>query len=207
MSDRDFREEANTGAQDESFGKERSTSAKGAAEDVAAEAKESASVLKDEAVKQAREAGSLLRDRAKRTFDEGKGQVAAQVGSVAASFRRSGEQLRSDNHRDLARYNDLLAERVEEVADYLRERDADGIWRDVERTARRQPVLFFGGLLALGLVSAQFLRPSQRERYPARDRGRRRTSTYQRETVSTPRQTRVYDSSTRVYDKEEEDGR
>lgn len=203
----DYKEtEPNTPPRDESFGKGRSTSAKGAAEDVASEAKETANVLKDEAVKQARETGSRLREQARATLDESKSQVAAQVGSVAASFRRSGEQLRNDNHQDLARYNDLLAERVEEVADYLRDRDANGIWRDVERTARRQPVLFFGGLLALGVVSAQFLRPSRREHNVER---RRTTSYRSKETASAPRETRVYDSSTRVYDDrtEERDGR
>jgi hypothetical protein len=53
---------------------------------------------------------------------------------------------------------------VDQVANYLRDKDARAMRTDLENLARRQPALVLGGALILGLMGARFLKSSQRER-------------------------------------------
>jgi hypothetical protein len=55
-----------------------------------------------------------------------------------------------------------VAERVEEVTNYLRARDVPELVGETQEFARRQPGLFVGAALALGFVGARFLMSSGR---------------------------------------------
>ena len=57
---------------------------------------------------------------------------------------------------------DTVARQVEQVADYLRNKDARAMRQDLENLARRQPALLIGSALVLGLIGARFLKSSER---------------------------------------------
>jgi hypothetical protein len=61
---------------------------------------------------------------------------------------------------------------VDQVANYLRSKDAQAMKTDLENLARRQPALVLGGALFLGLIGARFLKSSQRERRSSQSYGR-----------------------------------
>jgi len=91
------------------------------------------------------------------------GQKEAATGSlnsVAHAFRQTSEQLRDNEQTGIADYVERAAGQVEHFAGYLSRRDIRGLAQDVEQFARREPALFLGGALTLGIFAARFLKSS-----------------------------------------------
>jgi len=82
------------------------------------------------------------------------------INTVANAFRQASDQLREQDQAGIARYLDQASAQVENFANYLGRRDVREIARDAEGFARREPALFLGGALALGLFAARFLKSS-----------------------------------------------
>jgi hypothetical protein len=120
--------------------------------------------VKNQVVDQAKNTFQQAKERATSSLGESKGQFADQVGAVADALRRTTEHLRSEDQSRIAGFTDSLARQVDQVANYLRNKDAAGMRRDLENVARRQPALMIGGALVLGLVGARFLKSSERRR-------------------------------------------
>ena len=87
------------------------------------------------------------------------GRGADVLGQVSQAIRQSGEQLRSEQPQ-IASFADTAAEQVDRASQYLRQTDYQGLVRGAEDFARRQPAVFLGGALALGLVASRFLKAS-----------------------------------------------
>jgi hypothetical protein len=47
------------------------------------------------------------------------------------------------------------------LSDYLRDKSLTDVVGDVERFARREPVIFVGGAFLIGLLGSRFLKSSQ----------------------------------------------
>jgi hypothetical protein len=118
--------------------------------------------VKNQVVGQAKNTFQQARDRAGSSLGESKGQLADQFGGIAAALRRTTEHLRSEDQQRIAGLTDTVARQVEQVADYLRNKDAGAMRQDVENLARRQPALMIGGALILGLIGARFIKSSER---------------------------------------------
>ena len=127
-------------------------------------AREQIREVKDQVVGQARNSLQQARDRASSSLGESKGQFADQFGTIADALRRTTEHLRSEDQERIAGITDTVARQVDQVANYLRSKDAMAMRTDLENLARRQPALVIGGALVLGLVGARFLKSSQRDR-------------------------------------------
>lgn len=87
------------------------------------------------------------------------GRGADMLDQVSKAIRQSGEQLRSDQPQ-IASLADTAAQQVDRAGDFLRQTDFQGMVRGAEDFARRQPAMFLGGALALGLVASRFLKAS-----------------------------------------------
>jgi hypothetical protein len=81
------------------------------------------------------------------------------ISQVADAVRQSGEQLR-DQQPQVASFADTAAGQVDRFAQYLRGANAQDLLRQTEDFARRQPAIFLGGALALGLIASRFLKAS-----------------------------------------------
>lgn len=118
----------------------------------------------DESVKRVQDAASGLVEQARNAAETRvSGQVSAASDSLqhaALAIRQSGQSLREQDQTQVATLADTAAEQVERVAGYLQGRDARQLMGDVEDMARREPVLFVGGGLALGLLAARLLKSS-----------------------------------------------
>jgi hypothetical protein len=121
--------------------------------------------VKNQVVGQAKNTFQQARDRATSSLGESKGQFAEQFTTIADALRRTTEHLRSEDQQRIAGLTDTVARQVEQVADYLRNKDARGMRQDLENLARRQPALMIGGALVLGLIGARFFKSSERRRY------------------------------------------
>jgi hypothetical protein len=119
--------------------------------------------VKDQVVGQAKSTLQQARDRASTSLGESKGQFAEQVGTVAAALRRTTEHLRAEDQQRIAGLTDTVARQVDQIANYLRNKDARAMRTDLENLARRQPAMVLGGALVLGLIGARFFKSSQRD--------------------------------------------
>ena len=89
-----------------------------------------------------------------------KDQAATNLTDVSQAVSQVGSQLRQNDHDTLAQYADMAAQQVNRVASYLRERNINEMFDEVQGLARRQPALFLAGAFALGMLGARFLRSS-----------------------------------------------
>jgi hypothetical protein len=85
------------------------------------------------------------------------------LGRVAQAVRSSTQQLRDQQHGTIAGYVDQAADQIENWSRRLKEKDIDELVSDVQRLARRQPLVFIGSAFALGLVGARFLKSSRQQ--------------------------------------------
>ncbi len=127
---------------------------------------------KDKVVGQARDTFRNAREQAGRGLSDTRRQAADQIGGIAGAFRRTGEQLRTDQQDRFADLAESVGQGIDHAADYLRRSDGRTISRDLEGLARRQPGLVFAGAFALGLVAARFLRSSDPQRDTEPGQGR-----------------------------------
>jgi hypothetical protein len=125
-------------------------------------AREQIREVKDQVVGQAKNTFQQVKERAGSSLGESKGQFADQIGAMAEALRRTTEHLRSEDQTRIAGLTETLARQVDQVATYLRTKDAAAMRQDLENIARRQPAIAIGGALVLGLIGARFLKSSER---------------------------------------------
>jgi len=128
------------------------------------EFKDQAQAKTGEVIDQAKEKTSQVmgqvQEQAKSQLTTQKDRAAEGLGSMALALRQTGQQLQDQNNAPVAQVTNTAAEQIEKVSNFLRERDLNEMVIEVERFARRQPALFLGGAVALGLIGARFLRSS-----------------------------------------------
>ena len=122
------------------------------ARDVAHEARQKAGEVAHEA---RQKAGEQVRTG----LDLGKSRAAETLHGVASSLHQSCQTSQDG----ATRYIKQAGDQVQRAADYLERTDVRDMVRHTEDFARRQPALFIGGAVALGVVAARFLRNSQRQ--------------------------------------------
>jgi hypothetical protein len=164
--------------------------------------------VKNQVVDQAKNTFQQAKDRAGTSLGESKGQLADQVGGVADALRRTTENLRSEDQGRIAGLTETLARQIDQVANYLRNKDAAAMRQDLENMARRQPAVAIGGALLLGLIGARFLKSSERrnQRDWSGDRGYSREGRAGRETGYGYSRSRMGESGTGGYSGFEETG-
>lgn len=118
--------------------------------------------VKDQVVDQAKESFRQARDSATHSLSNSRQQAADRIGGIANAFRSTSDHLRSEHQTGVASLTDSLADQVERLGDYLRNRDFRDLGNDVENLARRQPAIVFGAALAIGLLGARFFKSSKR---------------------------------------------
>jgi hypothetical protein len=93
-----------------------------------------------------------------------KERASSELGGVARALRTTGEQLQEQEQDSVARYVNQAAEQTERLSEYLSERDANELVREVEDFARNRPAVFLGGAFAIGIAAARFLKSSAGQR-------------------------------------------
>lgn len=104
-----------------------------------------------------------LQQQASSALSSQKVRAADSMKTVIDAVRQTGESLREKNGT-IAGYADSAASQLERFSTQLRDRDVSELMDEVSAFARRQPALFIGGGVALGLVAARFLKSSAPDR-------------------------------------------
>jgi hypothetical protein len=108
----------------------------------------------------AADTASRAKAKAKDIANESKQQAAERIGGYGTAMRDSARAFEQQDP-NIAWATNRVAERIERVADYVRNSDFDQMRRDGEDLARRHPVAFFGGMLVAGLVVGNLLKARQ----------------------------------------------
>jgi hypothetical protein len=124
------------------------------------EAKEAGKEMSGQVQEAGREIGKRAKDRVRQEIDRRATDAGSQVRSVADGLRQAGEDLRKEGNPSIANVADTAAEKIDGVASYLTESDADALLRDLDALARRQPMLVIAGAFVLGILGARFLKAS-----------------------------------------------
>lgn len=114
-----------------------------------------------ETVEQVKHAATSTASRAKeeagRMASEKKRTAAEKIGGYSNAIHDSAKSL-EEKDPNIAWFTHRAADRLQGVADYVRERDFVDLRRDAEDVARRHPLAFFGGLFVAGLVVGNLLK-------------------------------------------------
>lgn len=122
----------------------------------------------DDAMETGRETLGQAQGRIRSLLEQQTGRAADQLGGVAQALHKAAEQLKEENGGEnggvVADYAVQAADRVERVADMLRDATVDDIVGEVEGFARRQPEVFIGAAFAVGFLAARFIKSSGERR-------------------------------------------
>ena len=125
-----------------------------------ASVKQKAQQTKERALNKGAEAVHQAKDKTRAFAEERKSQLGERIHGYGSAVRRAADKLRDEQDPNIAHYADVVAEKLDQAADYVQSRDPGMILRDVERAARRRPEIFFGGMFLAGLVLSRFLKAS-----------------------------------------------
>lgn len=164
--------QSNQGSQG-SQGNQGNQGSQSASGDTAAVAKETLNTVKETAGAVTTQAVGQVKEKAGSMLEEQKTNLASGITSVADSIRQVGENLsQGDENNQIAalagKYGDTLAGQVEKFSGYINDKEITELVRDVEQFARRNPLLFVGGALTLGILAARFLKSSGRNQKSAK---------------------------------------
>jgi hypothetical protein len=129
-------------------------------EEIKAQAQAKTGEVIDQAKEKTSQVVGQVQERAKSQLATQKDRAAEGLGSMAMALRQASRQLQDQNNAPVAQVTNTAAEQIEKVSTFLRERDLNEMVTEVERFARRQPAIFLGGALVLGLIGARFLKSS-----------------------------------------------
>jgi hypothetical protein len=143
-----------------------SDQAKTLGKDLGAKASELTDTVTRAAKDQAGEIGAAAKvmaadatGRVRSAMNEQKTASADYLGTVAQAVQRAAGEFESDVPQ-AAQYIRQAAGQIETVANAVRQRDMRELVGEVQKFARRQPTLFFGGAVILGFATLRFFKSS-----------------------------------------------
>jgi hypothetical protein len=103
-------------------------------------------------------------------LDDGKQRAAQRVDAVAEGLRSAAQGFARADSQAMARYTQLAADQIEDLALQLRNRRWSEIVAEAEDLARRRPTLFMLGATVAGFLAGRLLSlPIDRQRPPPGD--------------------------------------
>jgi hypothetical protein len=122
-------------------------------------------------------------------------QLAVQAHGFANALDGAAERLAGEGHETAARYAREARNRLNDAANYVRERNFSQLYRELESLARRRLDLVLGGLFLAGLAAARFMkarRPEELDEEAAHRDERSYTRRGEEALTSTPTRSGTY---------------
>jgi hypothetical protein len=104
-----------------------------------------------------RETAERARTEAERIATEKKQDTAQRIDTYGNAIHESARSLERDDP-NIAWLTHRAADRLQNVANYVRTQDFGALRRDAEDVARRHPAAFFGGMFVVGLFLGNILK-------------------------------------------------
>jgi hypothetical protein len=109
----------------------------------------------------ATEAAARAKHQAEHYVAEQRETAAGRIRGYSSALHESARSF-EEQDPNIAHFAHMAADRVQQVADYVRNCDLHDLRQDAEEAARRHPALFFGGLFAVGVVLGNMATASRR---------------------------------------------
>ncbi len=117
----------------------------------------------DQAQQQTSQAVDQVRGNAFQMMDQQKQRAADGLGSVAQALHQTGDNLGNSQQDALGQYAHRAADAVDQFSQQLRTKSAEQLLSEAQDFARREPEVFLGGAVLLGLLAARFFKASSRQ--------------------------------------------
>ena len=127
-----------------------------AAQDVGKDARQRGQAVVGKVAEEAQNVALRIRGEATGALNEGKTQLATQIGGVARALQASSREFRNDDLRGLADISESLAEQISAVEHYLGEQSGESLLEDIRTFANRHRSLFVGSLFVAGIIAVRF---------------------------------------------------
>jgi len=137
-------------------------SAKTALATAADTAKTQASQLAEQAKTQASALAAQATDKVKEQIGTHKDNAASSLTAISDAIRMSADSLSESGQAPIANVVTSLATQVDGLTGYLRDKDVDQIASEVVDYAKKNPQVFVGGALLLGIALGRFIKSSNR---------------------------------------------
>jgi hypothetical protein len=115
-------------------------------------------------ISQSQQQASQLMDKAqaqaKSRLTTQKHQATQGLQSLAQTLDQTSQQLQQQGQESLAQYATKAGDQVEQLAQYLQQRDINQLLGEAQDYARGHPISFLAGAFALGFTAARFLKSS-----------------------------------------------
>lgn len=98
------------------------------------------------------------------TAQQQKSRATESMGAVADALRQTGQQLSSHDQAGIGRMAERAAEQLDRFSNDIQNKNVNELINDVENFARRDPQLFLGGAVVLGLFASRFFKSSANRR-------------------------------------------
>lgn len=102
------------------------------------------------------------KEQAAQVATEKKEAASARIGGYSSALHDSARTL-EEKDPNIAWFTHRAADKLQDVADYMRSRDFHGLRDDCEGIARRHPAAFFGGMFVAGLILGNVVKASRRK--------------------------------------------
>lgn len=130
------------------------------ADELKHEARETSENLADAARQTATDASRAIRDEAAARADSAKAGVAGEVSDVASALRKAADDMRDGSAQE--RTFGQIASTLADVSDTIRDKDLGQVANEVSDFAKRNPLLFIGGVALAGFAATRFAMASAR---------------------------------------------
>jgi len=127
--------------------------------EVSRTAKDQASQLGQAAKDLASTTAVKVQDQVQTALSQQKSAGADYIGAIAQATERAAGEF-AEALPQAAQYIRKASSQMENVANIVRTRDVRELVGEVEKLARSQPALFFGGAVILGFAALRFLKSS-----------------------------------------------
>ena len=129
-------------------------------DDIKSKAKAATEDLGNAARQTAGDAADAVREEATRHADSAKSGVADGVSDVASALRKAADEMRDGSPQE--RTFGQIANSLADVSDSIRGKDLGEMASEVSSFAKRNPMLFIGGIALAGFAVTRFATASGR---------------------------------------------
>jgi len=135
--------------------------------DLKAKAKSVSEDLGNSARETAQDAASAVREEATRRADSAKSGVADEVSDIASALRKAANDMRDGSPQE--RTFGQIAGGLADVSDSIRGKDLGEMANELSSFAKRNPMLFIGGIALAGFAATRFATASARRDHGSDD--------------------------------------
>ena len=115
---------------------------------------------KDKIAAKTKEVAAQAKETGEEYVRQGKERTADRLGGVSETIRQTADRFEQEQDPNIARYTRVVADKLEQAANYIRQHDLQQLKHDGEDLVRQHPAVFFGGMFIAGFAAARFLKAS-----------------------------------------------